>query len=75
MKAIRDTGNDLVAALDKNDYVGVIDSYFPNARFFTESERFDRHIEKQRRQNGNKIDYVSICSTDDLHDVHRGIVS
>jgi len=70
MKAIRDTGNDLVAALDKSDSVGVIDSYFPNARFFTEFERFDRHIEKQRRGNADKIDYVSICSPNYLHDAH-----
>ncbi|MCU0918191.1 MAG: Gfo/Idh/MocA family oxidoreductase, partial [Planctomycetes bacterium] len=70
MKAIQDTGHDLVAALDKNDSVGVIDSYFPDARFFTEFERFDRHLEKQRRENGNKIDYVSICSPNYLHDAH-----
>jgi len=70
MKAIKDTGNDLVAALDKNDSVGVLDSYFPNAHFFTEFERFDRHLEKQRRENGNKIDYVSICSPNYLHDAH-----
>ncbi len=70
MKAIKDTGNDLVAALDKNDSVGVLDSYFPQAHFFTEFERFDRHLEKQRRENGNKIDYVSICSPNYLHDAH-----
>lgn len=70
MKAIKDTGNDLVAALDKNDSVGVIDSYFPNAHFFTELERFDRHLEKQRRANGDRIDYVSICSPNYLHDAH-----
>jgi UDP-N-acetyl-2-amino-2-deoxyglucuronate dehydrogenase len=70
MKAIKETGNDLVAVLDKNDSVGVIDSYFPNARFFVEFERFDRFIEKQRRANGNKIDYVSICSPNYLHDAH-----
>ena len=70
MKAIKDTGNQLVAALDKNDSVGIIDSYFPDARFFTEFERFDRHLEKQRRENGNKIDYVSICSPNYLHDAH-----
>lgn len=50
--------------------MGIIDSYFPDTRFFTEFERFDRHIEKQRRQNGNKIDYVSICSPNYLHDAH-----
>ena len=70
MKAIKETGNDLVAALDKNDSIGVIDSYFPDARFFTEFERFDRHLEKQRRENGEKINYVSICSQNYLHDAH-----
>ncbi len=70
MKGIKETKNDLVAALDKNDSVGVIDSYFPEARFFTEFERFDRHLEKQRRANGRKVDYVSICSPNYLHDAH-----
>jgi len=70
MKAIKETGNELVAALDKSDSVGIIDSYFPDARFFTEYERFDRHLEKERRANGNKIDYVSICSPNYLHDAH-----
>jgi len=70
MKAIKDTGNVMVACLDKNDSVGIIDTYFPHASFFTEFERFDRHIEKQRRENGNKIDYVSICSPNYLHDAH-----
>jgi len=51
MKAIKDTGNNLVAALDKNDSVGVIDSYFPNADFFVEFERFDRNVDKLRRNN------------------------
>ena len=69
MGAIRDTGNDLVAALDPNDSVGIIDSHFPEADFFTEFERFDRHIDKQRRE-GNGIDYVSICSPNYLHDSH-----
>lgn len=69
MKAIRDTGNDLVAALDPNDSVGIIDSYFPEADFFTEFERFDRHIDKRRRQ-GQGLDYVSICSPNYLHDSH-----
>ena len=69
MGAIRDTGNDLVAALDSNDSVGIIDSHFPEADFFTEFERFDRHIDKQRR-DGNGIDYVSICSPNYLHDSH-----
>lgn len=69
MKAIKDTNNNLVAALDKFDSVGVIDSYFPNAAFFTEFERFDRYVEKIKRK-GNKIDYVSICSPNYLHDSH-----
>ncbi|MBX2814536.1 MAG: Gfo/Idh/MocA family oxidoreductase [Saprospiraceae bacterium] len=69
MKAIKDTDNDLVAAVDKNDSVGVIDSYFPQASFFTEFERFDRHIEKLRRKN-EAVDYVSICSPNYLHDAH-----
>ena len=69
MKAIKDTQNDLLAAVDKNDSVGIIDSYFPQASFFTEFERFDRHLEKLKR-NGNQIDYVSICSPNYLHDAH-----
>ena len=69
MKAIRDTGNRLVAAYDKNDSVGIIDSYFPDADFFTEFERFDRHIEKLRR-SGTHIDYVAVCSPNYLHDAH-----
>lgn len=69
MKAIAETGNELVAAYDPNDSVGVIDSFFPKADFFTEFERFDRHIEKLRR-SGNPVDYVSICSPNYLHDAH-----
>lgn len=69
MTAIRDTGNDLVAALDPNDSVGIIDSYFPQAHFFTEFERFDRHIDKLRR-SGSAVDYVSIASPNYLHDSH-----
>lgn len=69
MKAIKDTGNILVAAFDPNDSVGIIDSYFPDADFFTEFERFDRHIEKLRR-SGTAVDYVSICSPNYLHDAH-----
>ena len=61
MKAIKDTGNNLVAALDRFDSVGVIDSYFPEANFFTEPERFDRHLDKIKRTD-NKVDFVSICS-------------
>ena len=70
IKAIKETGNELVAALDKSDSVGIIDSFFPNAAFFLEAERFDRHLDKLRRQGDNKIDYVSICSPNYLHDSH-----
>lgn len=71
MNAIKQTENQLVAALDSSDSVGIIDSYFPNARFFTEFERYDRHIDKLRRQNSNDaIQYVSICSPNYLHDAH-----
>lgn len=70
MKAIKDTGNTLVAALDPYDGIGVMDSYFPEASFFTEFERFDRFVDKWRRDSGNKIDYVSICSPNYLHDSH-----
>jgi len=70
MKAIKENGHNLVAALDKNDSVGVIDSYFPNADFFTEPERFDRHLYKLMRQPGKEVDYVSICSPNYLHDAH-----
>lgn len=69
MKAIRDTGNNLLAALDKHDSVGILDSYFHEADFFTEFERFDRHVEILKRQ-GTKIDYVSVCSPNYLHDAH-----
>lgn len=69
MKAIKDTGNNLVAALDKHDSVGVLDSYFPACDFFTEFERFDRHCEKLKR-NGTNIDYVVVCSPNYLHDAH-----
>ena len=70
MKAIKETGNDLVAALDKNDSVGVIDSYFPEASFFTEFERFDRFVDKWHREHDKRIDYVSIASPNYLHDSH-----
>lgn len=70
MKAIKETGHSLVAALDKNDSVGVIDSYFPMADFFLETERFDRHLDKLRRLGNQKIDYVSICTPNYLHDAH-----
>ncbi len=67
LKAIKETNNKLVAALDKNDSVGIIDSYYPNADFFTEFERFERHIDKIRKTD-DKIDYVSICTPNYLHD-------
>ena len=71
MQAIKTTGNRLVAALDPNDSVGIIDSHFPEADFFTEFERFDRHVDKMRRSgDSRKIDYVSICSPNYLHDSH-----
>lgn len=71
MQAIKATGNNLVAALDPNDSVGIIDSHFPEADFFTEFERFDRHIDKMRRTKHDKqVSYVSICSPNYLHDSH-----
>ncbi|HEY0027539.1 MAG TPA: Gfo/Idh/MocA family oxidoreductase [Allosphingosinicella sp.] len=71
MEAVKATGNRLVAALDPSDSVGVIDDYFPEASFFTEFERFDRHLDKLRRQGGdNPVDYVSVCSPNYLHDSH-----
>ena len=69
MKAIKDTGNRLVAALDPNDSVGIIDSFFPDADFFVEFERFDRHIDKLRRGR-SPVEYISICSPNYLHDAH-----
>lgn len=69
LKAIKDTGNQLVTAFDKFDSVGIMDSYFPETDFFTEFERFDRHVDKLRR-GGNPVDYVSICSPNYLHDAH-----
>lgn len=71
MQAIKETGNHLIAALDPNDSVGIIDSHFPEARFFTEFERFDRHVDKLRRAGAEQqVDYVSICSPNYLHDSH-----
>lgn len=69
MKAIKETNNNLLAALDKHDSVGILDSYFPKADFFTEFERFDRHIEKLKRQ-GIPTDFVTVCSPNYLHDAH-----
>jgi UDP-N-acetyl-2-amino-2-deoxyglucuronate dehydrogenase len=77
MKAIKDTGNQLVCALDPYDGVGIIDSYFPNADFFIEPERFDRHLDKlhrlarsKKQLDDRKVDYVSICSPNYMHDSH-----
>jgi len=70
LRAIKDTGNVLIAALDKNDSVGILDSHFPDCSFFTEFERFDRHLEKMKLEKNTKIDYVSICSPNYLHDSH-----
>jgi UDP-N-acetyl-2-amino-2-deoxyglucuronate dehydrogenase len=69
LQAIKETGNMLVAALDKNDSVGILDRYFPNCDFFTEMERFDRHLEKIKRE-GKGVDYISICTPNYLHDSH-----
>jgi UDP-N-acetyl-2-amino-2-deoxyglucuronate dehydrogenase len=71
MRAIKDTGNSLVAALDRHDSVGVLDSFFPESDFFTEFERFDRHIDKRHRERPeDRVDYVSVCSPNYLHDSH-----
>jgi len=69
MRAMSETGGRLVVAYDPNDSVGVMDSHFPDAEFFTEFERFDRHVDKLRRR-GTKIDYAAICSPNYLHDAH-----
>lgn len=70
IQAIKHTNNNLVAALDKSDSVGIMDSCFPEAHFFTEFERFDRHIEKLKRRKNIQLDYVSICTPNYLHDAH-----
>jgi len=71
LAAIKETGNRLVAAVDPHDSVGILDSYFSEVSFFTEFERFDRHIEKLRRQSEpERVHYVSICSPNHLHDAH-----
>lgn len=71
LKAIKDTGNTLLAAADPHDSVGILDQYFPDAAFFTEIERFDRHLEKQRRRDpSQQLNYMSICSPNHLHDAH-----
>jgi UDP-N-acetyl-2-amino-2-deoxyglucuronate dehydrogenase len=69
MKAIKEVGGHLVAAVDKHDCVGVMDSYFPDSSFFTEFERFDRHVDKLRRK-GEGLDYMSVCTPNYLHDAH-----
>jgi UDP-N-acetyl-2-amino-2-deoxyglucuronate dehydrogenase len=69
LRAIREVGGELRAALDPSDSVGVMDSYFPDARFFTEFERFDRYVDRIRRE-GRGVDYVSVCSPNYLHDSH-----
>jgi UDP-N-acetyl-2-amino-2-deoxyglucuronate dehydrogenase len=69
MKAIKEVEGDLTVAFDPNDSVGILDSYFPDASFFVEFERFDRHIDKLRRK-GQKIDYMAICSPNYMHDAH-----
>jgi len=70
MKAIKETGNDLVAVLDPYDGIGIMDSYFPKASFFTEFERFDRFVDKWHRENDKRIDYMSITTPNYLHDAH-----
>jgi UDP-N-acetyl-2-amino-2-deoxyglucuronate dehydrogenase len=71
LQAIKDTNNNLVAAVDPHDSVGILDKYFPDASFFTEFERFDRHLEKLRRTGEiNRAHYLSICSPNHLHDAH-----
>ncbi|KAB2850978.1 MAG: Gfo/Idh/MocA family oxidoreductase, partial [Ignavibacterium sp.] len=71
LQAIKDTGNRLVAAMDPHDSVGILDKFFAKTSFFTEFERFDRHLEKLRRTHSDeKIDYLSICSPNNLHDAH-----
>ncbi len=69
LEAIKSTGNNLIAALDKHDAVGVLDSYFPDCSFFTEFERFDRYLEKMKHE-GNPCDFLSVCSPNYLHDSH-----
>ena len=71
LQAIKDTGNNLIAACDPHDSVGILDRYFPNTAFFTEFERFDRHLEMlKRKPEAEKIDFITICSPNHLHDAH-----
>lgn len=69
LRAIKDTNNNLIVALDKSDTVGIMDSYFPHCSFYTEFERFDRYVEKIKHTE-NKLDYVSVCTPNYLHDAH-----
>ena len=71
LRAIKDTGNQLVAAYDKFDSVGIMDSYFPNCSFFTEMELFDRHCSKLKKTD-ERVDMVSICTPNYLHAAHIG---
>jgi UDP-N-acetyl-2-amino-2-deoxyglucuronate dehydrogenase len=71
LKAIKETGNRLLAACDPHDSVGLLDSYFDDCKFFTEFERFDRHLEKLRRAGDEqRVHYVTVCSPNYLHDAH-----
>ena len=70
LQAIHDTKNVLVAALDKNDNVGVLDSFFPDSKFFTETELFDRYLEKLKYNHNKQMDFFSICTPNYLHDSH-----
>ena len=71
LKAIKDSGNNLIAAVDPHDSVGILDQFFPHASFFTEFERFDRHLEKLRREGDElRAHYLTICSPNNLHDAH-----
>lgn len=71
LKAIHDTGNRLVAAVDPHDSVGILDRWFADVAYFTEFERFDRHLELLRRRDaGNRVEWLSICAPNHLHDAH-----
>lgn len=71
LQAIKDTGNNLIAALDPHDSVGILDRYFRNTQYFSEFDRFDRHLEKLKRDKSKQpVDYLSICSPNHLHDAH-----
>lgn len=70
LQAIRDTNNNLIAALDRFDSVGIMDSYFPEAKFFVEPEIFDRHLERLKYEDNSNLDFISICTPNYLHDSH-----